>query len=360
MKRLVKLALVWWAVHLLLSLPIAVAFWTWASGQTASSPATDVLMSGINLATIGDLMKGDRVSIIALLRSSTIVAALVAGLLSPLLIGGSLAAVRSTDRAVLPAMFAGAGQAPGALMLIWFVTRGLALLLGMASAVAFSAVIDRVGGEFWEPGPIVGLLGGAAIAAIIWWFFVAAGDAAMILRTEPEPVRALRAVWRALMLVLRHPLRFASIWLLKGLIPAGLVQAIYFRSSDAVLTMPMALAGWQQSVMLIRAVCRVSILWAERELVVSSRPAARSAWGDENQVAPGQDGKRQVQDREDGQRPVQFEQVQEHGAPDGEKLGDRQGRADAGVPERHGDEGVALGQAEGGDPQVSEDPIKGL
>ena len=155
-------------------------------------------------------------------------------------------------------MLAGAGRAPGALMVIWIVTRGLAVLLGLASAMAFSAVVDRVGGELWEPGPIVGFFGGIALAAVVWWFFVAAGDAAMILRTEPEPVRAFPAVWRGVMLVLRHPVRVAGIWLLRGAIPAGLVQALYLGTSDAVLTLPAALIGLQQSVMVVRAMCRVT------------------------------------------------------------------------------------------------------
>lgn len=360
MSRLFKLSLVWWVAHLLLALPLAFAFWTWASGQTAFSPATDVLISGINVATIGDLIKGDRVGIISVVQSGAVTAALVAGLLSPFLIGGTLATFRSTEHRVLPAMLAGAGQAPGALVVIWIVTRGLAVLLGLASAMAFSSVVDRVGGELWEPGPIVGFFGGIALAAVVWWFFVAAGDAAMILRTEPEPVRAFRASWRGVVLVFRHPVRVAGIWLFRGAIPAGLVQALYLGTSDAVLTVPAALIGLQQSVMIVRAMCRVSILGAERDLVVSLRPPARSAWRDEDQVAPGQDGERQVQDSEDRQRPVQLEQVQEHGAPDGEQLGDGQRGADAGVAERHRDERVALGETEGRDPQVGEDPIKRL
>ena len=360
MSRLFKLSLVWWAVDLLLALPLAFAFWTWASGQTAFSPGTDVLISGINVATIGDLMKGDRVGILSVVRSGALIAALVAGLLSPFLIGGTLATFRSTEHRVLPAMLAGAGQAPGALVVIWIVTRGLAVLLGLASAMAFSSVVDHVGGELWEPGPIVGFFGGIALAAVVWWFFVAAGDAAMILRTEPVPVRAFRATWRGVVLVLRHPVRVAGIWLLRGAIPAGLVQALYLGTSDAVLTVPAALIGLQQSVMVVRAMCRVSILGAERDLVVSLRPPARSAWRDEDQVAPGQDGERQVQDSEDRQRPVQLEQVQEHGAPDGEQLGDGQRGADAGVAERHRDERVAFGETEGRDPQVGEDPIKRL
>lgn len=360
MGRLFKLSLVWWAAHLLLALPLAFAFWTWASGQTAFSPGTDVLISGINVATIGDLMKGDRVGILSVVQSGAVIAALIAGLFSPFLIGGTLATFRSTEQRVLPAMLAGAGQAPGALVAIWVVTRGLAVLLGLVSAMAFSGGVDCVGGELWEPGPVVGVFGGIVLAAVAWWFFVAAGDAAMILRTEPEPVPAFRATWRGVMLVLRHPLRVARIWLLRGAIPAGLGQALYLGTSDAVLTTPAALIVLQQSVMVVRAMCRVSILGAERDLVVSLRPPARSAWREENQVAPRQDGERQIQDSEDGQRPVQLEQVQEHGAPDGEQLGDGQRGADAGVAEGHRDERVALGETEGRDPQIGEDPIKRL
>jgi len=60
-----------------------------------------------NVATIGDLMKGDRVGILSVVRSGALIAALVAGLLSPFLIGGTLATFRSTEHRVLPAMLAG-------------------------------------------------------------------------------------------------------------------------------------------------------------------------------------------------------------------------------------------------------------
>lgn len=360
MSRLLKLSLIWWAAHLLLAAPMAFAFWTWASGQTAYSPATDALLSGINVATIGDLMKGDRVSIISVLQSGALAAALVAGLISPFLIGGTLAVFRSADGRVLPTLLAGAGRAPGALLLIWIVTRGLALLLAMGLAIAFNGLVDGVGGELWEPGPVVGFFGSIALAAITCWFFVAAGDAAMILRTESEHVGAFRAVWRGVMLVLRHPLQVAWIWLRRGAATAGVMQAIYVATSDPLLAAPVALVGLQQSVMIVRALCRVNILRAEREFVVSLRPAAPSAWRDENQVAPGQDREREIEEREQSQRPMELEQVQEHGAADSDQLGEGQGGTDAGMPERHRDERIALGQTEGRDPQVGEDPVKGL
>ena len=360
MTRLLKVSLVWWAIHLLLSLPLAFAFWTWSSGQTNWSPATDSLISGINIATIGDLMKGDRVSIIQVIQSGALAAAIVSGLFSPFLIGGILAAFRSADERVLPTMLAGAGRAPGALLLIWIFTRGLALLLAMGLAIAFNGLVDGIGGEFWEPGPVVGLFGSIALAAIAWWFFVAVGDAAMILRTEAEPVRAFRATWRGLRLVLRHPLRVAAIWLTRGALPAGVAQVIYVGASDAVTRLPIALIGFQQAVMIVVAMCRVSILRAERDLVLSLRPRDRSAWRDENQVAPGQHREREIEEREQSQRPMELEQMQKHGAPDSDQLGESQGGTDAGMPERHRDERVALGESEGGDPEVGEDPVKRL
>ena len=57
---------------------------------------------------------------------------------------------------------------------------------------------------------------------------------------------------------------------------------------------------------------------------------------------------------------MQLEQVQEHGAADGEQLGDGQRGADAGMAEGQRDERIALGETEGGDSQVGEDPIKRL
>jgi hypothetical protein len=286
--------------------------------------------------------------------------ALIAGLLSPFLIGGTLAAVRTPEARVWPAMVAGAGRAPGALLVIWIVTRFLGLGLALAAGMVLSTIVNRIGGELWEPGLFIGFVAGATAGVIVWWLLVAVGDTAMIMRTEPEPAGAFRAIARAFGFVFHHPLRVAWIWLGRGVLPAGLMQLVYVRASDALLTAPVALVGLQQLVMIGRAWCRVSVLGAERELVVALRPAVRLGRRDEDEVRPGQDGERQIEHRQESQGPVQLEAVEEHRTSDGQQLGDGERWTDAGVTERERDERVALGEPEGGNPEVSKDPVERL
>ena len=250
---------------------LAFAFWTWASGQTAFSPGTDVLISGINVATIGDLMKGDRVGILSVVRSGALIAALVAGLLSPFLIGGTLATFRSPEHRVLPAMLAGAGQAPGALVAIWLVTRGLALLLGLASAMAC---------QRRRRSRRRRALGARAHRRVLRRDRPRGGGLVVLRRGGrrcDDSAERSRSPFRVSCHLARRdaraspPARVAGIWLLRGAIPAGLRAGALSRNVGRGADVPAALIGLQQSVMVVRAMCRVAILGAERDLVVSLR-----------------------------------------------------------------------------------------
>jgi hypothetical protein len=358
MMRFLKLTVIWWVAQFLLAVPVAVIFWGWLAPHVAYSPGTDALLTGLNLGVLADLIRADRGMVLRAAWTSALTMAVMSAVIAPLAIGGALGVLRSDGTRAIATFLRSAADTFGPIMLIGALTRSLAIGLGLLTAGILSNVPGLLGGEFWEPGPIVG----AALALVgglfVWWCLIAIGDLAIVLRTEAPTRGAWRALGGGVAILVRHPLTLARRWLFAFVIPAGLVQVIYVLGSDRLLTAPLALFAAQQLVMLTRAGCRVELLALERRLVLSRRriPLPRQ----EDQVRPGQDGERQIEEREEAQRPVQLEPVQEDGAAHGDQLGEGQPGPDAGVPERVGDDRVALGEPESGDAQVREDPVKGL
>ena len=361
MGRAIKLTLIWWLVHLALAAPLALAFLFWAVGATEFSPATDVLRKGFTVGTLVDILRPDGAAVIGSLRVGALATGLVAGLLSPFLIGGTLRVLRTPGAPVLRSLSGGAVEAPGALLLAWGISRALALGLGMSAGFGIAAGVGKLAGELWEPGPFVAAAAGVAVGVLVWWWLLAAGDVAMILRTSPRPLGIFRGLLAGLRAGVRHPLQLGGVWLLRGLIPVALIEVFYFWFRDPRLATPLAIVAVQQAIMLVRAGARVAVLSGERTVVDRLRPPPPSSLSrEENQVRPGDDRARQIDDHQQGERPVQPEQVKHDGAGGGEQFGAGQPRPDAGVPEGVRDERVALGEADGGDPKVGEDPVKGL
>ena len=358
MGRAIKLTLIWWMVHLALAAPLALAFSFWAVNATEFSPATDVLRKGFNVGTIVDILRPEGAAVVGSLRAGALVTALVAGLLSPFLIGGTLRVLRTPGAPVLRTLLAGAADAPGALMAVWLISRALAIGLGVAAGFGVGTWVSTLRGELWEPGPFVGTAVGAAVGVLVWWWLLAAGDVAMILRTSARPAGIFKGLMVGLRAVVRHPLQFGGVWMLRALVPVVLIEAFYFWFRDPHLATPLAVVAVQQAIMLVRAGARVAVLGGERTVVDRLRPPP--SLREENQIRPGNDSAGQIHEHEHGERPVQPEQVQDHGATGSEQLRAREAGTDAGVPEGIRDERVALGKADGGDPEVGEDPVKGL
>jgi hypothetical protein len=358
LRRLATLSVMWWTVHFLLALPTAIAVWTWLSARVAFSPATDVLRSRIDLATMSDLLQPERGGIVPAAWAATLVAAISAALLAPLLVAGSLGVMRRSGNRRLVGTFVSAAADPfWPLLAIGVATRGLAAIFAVLSAATVGFVVNVVGGDSWEPGPFVTAVGSVTAALVVWWAFVAVGDLALVLRTEAPRRSTLSAVAGAAVLTVRRPFALLRIWAVAYLLPTAAMMALYGLLSSRLMAMPVLLVLSQQAVMLVRAGCRVQALASERRLILESR--SRSV-DEEDQVRPGQDGQRQVEQRQDAERSMHAEQMQQHRAADREHLGDGEPRTDTGMPERVGDQGVSLGQAEGRDAEVREDAVERL
>jgi hypothetical protein len=260
------------------------------------------------------------------------VAAVVSGLLAPLMVAGTLGVLRkASDRRAVGAFLTAAADPLWPLVAIGIATRGTAAVLAYVAAEAISFLVGIIGGELWEPGPFVSFALSATAGLLIWWTFVAIGDLALVRRTEAPRRSTLTSVFSATVILLRHPIALGGRWLLIYAAPAAIVQALYVMISNRLLAIPLVLVLAQQAVMFVRAMCRVRVLAAERAYVLDWK-AGRSV-RQENQVRPGQDREREIQQRQDAERPVHLEQVQQHRAADGEQLGDGQPGTDAGMPE---------------------------
>jgi hypothetical protein len=331
-RRLITLAAIWWAAQLLLALPVAIAFWWWLAPRVALSPATDVLVHGFDIATVSDLAQAERGGIVNSAWAGAMFAAVCSALLSPLMVAGTLGVLRKgSDRRAVGAFLTAAADPLWPLVAIGVATRGLAAVLAIVAAALTSFAVSAVGGEFWEPGPFVSFGLSATVGLLIWWTFVVIGDLALVQRTEAPRRSTLTSVSSATIILLRHPVALARRWLVVYALPAALVQVLYVVVSGRLLAIPVLLFLAQQIVMFVRAVCRVRVLAAERTYVLGWK-AGRSA-GQENQVRPGQDREGEIQQRQDAERPVQAEQVQEHRAADSEQLGSRQTRSDSRMAE---------------------------
>jgi hypothetical protein len=290
--------------------------------------------------------------------TETLLAVVCAIVAAPLLIAGSLGVMRRAgNRRAVGVFVAGASDPLWPLLAIGIGTRGLAAILVVVAAAAAGFLVNVAGGDRWEAGPFVsvGLIVTAAL--VIWWLFVSLGDLAIVLRTEAPRRSTLSAVGGAAALMLRRPLTVLRIWTIAYVLPGVGVVTVYGLISRRISAAPLLLAVVQQAVLFVRAGCRVQALAQERRLVLETR--GRSA-SEEDQVRPGQDRQREIQQRQDAERPVHADEVQEHRAADGEHLGDREPGADAGMPQPVRDERIPLRQPERGDPEVREDAIEGL
>src|SRR5262249_19956166 len=174
LRRLATLAAIWWAVQLAISLPPAIAFWAWLAPRVAYSPATDVLLHGFNVATVSDLLQPEHGGMVRSVWAGAMFAALCSGLLAPLMIAGTLGVLRkASDRRQVGAFIAAAVDPLWPLVAIGVATRGFALLLALLSGGIIAFLVSVVGGEFWEPAPIVSFGLTAVVALAIWWGFVA-------------------------------------------------------------------------------------------------------------------------------------------------------------------------------------------
>jgi hypothetical protein len=400
-RRLIAVTLIWWAAHFTLALPLAAGLWRWLRAATEWSPATDVLATRVNVATIAELLRGDHGSIISLLTGGWAVTAGIAFVMAPLVATGTLAVAMFPAGAVLRTFATGIGRGGWRAVAIGLSSRILALAGAVVLALVASATVGVIAGEGSEAGAVFSPVAGIAAGASAWLWLLALSDIALVGTLREPAALIVRVAGRALLVWARHPLRLAAIWIVAGIVPALALQVAYLGTASVIVTSPLLLFCAQQAVMLGRAFLRVQILARECALVAqdaasaptgevagpegpvymilseSAPDAGRSLIADDSplhvgrsfssgnsvseiqQVRPGENREREIHQGEEGEHAVQPEQVQGHRAADGDELRESEPGTDPGVPERVGDQGIAFRDAEG-NAQVREGAVEDL
>ena len=363
-RRLIAVTLMWWATHFALALPLAAGLWRWLRPATEWSPATDVLATRVNVATIAELLRGEHGNIISLLAGGWLVTAGIAFVIAPLVATGTLAVVMFPDGGVLRTFATGIGRGGWRAVTIGLSSRILALAGGVAFALVASATVGVIAGEGSEAGTVFAPVAGIAAGGSAWLWLLALSDIALVATLREPSAPIVRVAGRAFLVWARHPLRLAAIWIVAGVLPALALQAAYLGAASVIVTSPLLLICAQQTVMLGRACLRVQILARECALVASAnshvdRGSSGNSVGEIQQIRPGENREREIHQGEEGEHAVQPEQVQAHRAANGEELRESEPGTDPGVPERVGDQRIAFRDAEG-DAQVREGAVEDL
>ena len=265
-----KLLLLLWAWSGLLGLMAAWPAYRWWARATEFSPQADVLAERLHIATLLQLAQYDRTNPWALVTAGAFMVLVVALLTSPLLAGGVFETLDTAGnrepRRLFHRFFRGAGSFYWRFLALLVLTIIVVLLaMGLAMAVLYPLLSPLRDSE-WEPAGWVRIL----IIMVAGGFLVLTGlmvlDFARIRLVRGDSPGVFSAWFRALWIVLRHPIRSYGIWVLMGVLLVVLV-VVYstlrnvIPSSSAGLIALMVLM--QQAFILSRAGLRVATVGAE-------------------------------------------------------------------------------------------------
>ena len=391
-----------WSWHLVVAAAAALPMFTWLRSATAHRPAADVLVERWSFGTVSELLQYTEAPILEMLRSGAVAAVALATVAAPLFIALVLRSL-GTDAASSTDL----GRA--AVRMYWPLLRALILgravaLAGVAlTALGVASAMGPLRASLGEAGLWSGLLLLLAATAIVGMLLLAACDYALVEVVERGGRSAVRAWLRGARAALTHPVAAVLLWAGAGVLLAvllGLYGVISARLPVGTMSLVVAGVLVQQLFMLGRTWVRVGLLGAERSVFLAVSPApplpeaARAPAGDdmpllpfgddarsrapgsagraaqddaepssvedEQHPGPGQDGEREIEDREQRQDAVERQQVQHDRAGHGEQLGHGEAGSDAEMVHVVRDERVAFTQAEGGDAEIGERPVEHL
>jgi hypothetical protein len=271
-----RLAALLWLLNLLLALPVVLPVAAHLQRQLAFSPAGDALLAGFSASLFAEAMRApDSPSrAVPLLFATMAAAALVLNALSA---GGVLAVLQGTGEGPLLRRFGqGAGRFGGRFLRAGL-TAGLlaAVAAGLLGAV-MSRVADRLEDSAWEPMRLTIALVRLALVGTVVVTVLTALDYARIALARDDGTGVVRAVFRALALVLRHPVATLGAWAANAavlVVVTACYAALTRNWSPSTGPAILALVVLQQLLMWFRAILRVG-LWATGiEVLARLRPA---------------------------------------------------------------------------------------
>ncbi|GHC07375.1 hypothetical protein [Thermomonas carbonis] len=221
-----RLWLLWIGASLGCALIAALPAWNWLAEALNHSSHAKAIANGEAPTLLLDLLMS-RNAPLGVLGESTTIAAILMLLLSPLLAGATIAAIRSRTRPGFGDLLRGAVAEYGPMlrMLVWSVVPlGLALLvMSMILGANESAHADAIDGSGLASGRKIALLVGAVLFVLAHASLEAGRG---WLATDGRLRSAIKAWWRGLKLLCRRPVAVLLAWLVTTVI--GLALALLF------------------------------------------------------------------------------------------------------------------------------------
>lgn len=221
-----RLWLLWIGASLGCALIAALPAWNWLAASLNNSVHAPAIASGKAPVLLIDMVMS-RNAPLGVLGESTMVAAILMLLLSPLLAGATIAAIRSRTRPGFGDLLRGALSEYGPLlrMLLWSaIPLGLALLVMTAIIGASESAHEHaIEASAVETGRTIALVVGGVLFVLAHASLEAGRG---WLATDGRLRSALKAWWRGLKLLCRRPVAVLLAWLATTLL--GLVLALLF------------------------------------------------------------------------------------------------------------------------------------
>jgi hypothetical protein len=273
-RRNARLVATLWLFNLALAFAGALPGWMTLSSLMGSLPAADALGAAFHFGVLSDLSELQPGLVSGFGRAA--LAALALGLVVALATtGGTLEVLTSGDERSFAHRF---GRGAGRfflrflrLGLITLVTAPIVTGLSAAPLLALSRQLRRESGSEWLAVSM--WLLAVAVAGLVLLFVLLVQDAARVLLVRDDERRVRRVLRPALATVLRHPLKWLSVWSWNAVLLLVLF-AVYLALSNAVppAKLLVVLVLLQQAFVLLRCGLRVALLGAEVELVAALRP----------------------------------------------------------------------------------------
>jgi len=273
-RRNPRLVATLWLFNLALALAGALPGWMTLSALMGPLPGADALGEAFRFGVLSDLseLQPGLVSGLGRAALATFGLGLVVALATT---GGTLEVLASADERSLAHRFGrGAGRFfPRFLRLGLITLLAAPLATGLAAAplLALSRHLRRESGSEWLAVSVWVLA--AAVAGLVLVFVLLVQDAARVLLVRDDERRVRRLLRPALGTVLRHPLKWLSVWSWNAVL-LSVLFALYLALSSAVPPgkLLVVLVLLQQAFVLLRCGLRVALLGAEIELVAALRP----------------------------------------------------------------------------------------
>ena len=269
-----RLAALLWLLNLLLALPVVLPVAAHLQRQLAFSPAGDALLGGFSASLFQEAMRAPQSPSRAVPLLFAIMAA-AALLVNALSAGGVLAVLQGSGEGPLLRRFGqGAGRFFGRFARAGLMAGVVAAVLVAILGGVFGAT-ERFEDSAWEPMRLVLALTRLAILGLVVVTVLTALDYARIALAVDDSRSAVRAFFRSLVMVVRHPVATLGAWAVNTLVVAG-VTVLYAGltrnwtpSTGAAIALLVVL---QQLLVWFRAILRVGLWATEIDVRARLRP----------------------------------------------------------------------------------------